>query len=235
MALLGAAVITMWWKVPGDARAELEDWHSHEHFPERLSIPGFRRASRWTSADGSGGIFVMYELENYEVLSSPAYLERLNAPTPWSTKMMPHHHGMVRGLCRVLETSGVNVAAHALTVRMSPATGRDAALRTTLTALVGKLATRPGLTGAHLARHERLSVAQTTEQKIRGNDREADWVFVVNGYDATAVEAVATRELGEVALVDAGATPGSVAGLYRFAYSASPSDVATPVHGRTTA
>jgi hypothetical protein len=43
MALLGAAVITMWWKVPGDARAELEDWHSHEHFPERLSIPGFRR------------------------------------------------------------------------------------------------------------------------------------------------------------------------------------------------
>jgi hypothetical protein len=35
--------------------------------------------------------------------------------------------------------------------------------------------------------------------------------------------------------VDAGAAPGSVAGLYRLAYSATPSDVAAPLHGRTAA
>src|SRR4030095_16438771 len=93
-------------------------------FPERLGIPGFRRATRWTSAEGGEGIFVMYELENYEVLASPAYLERLNAPTPWSTRLMPDHRNMVRSQCRVLESRGINPARHALTIRLSPASGR---------------------------------------------------------------------------------------------------------------
>jgi hypothetical protein len=232
MALLGAGVLAMWWNVPGEARSEFEDWHAHEHFPERLSIPGFRRASRWTSTDGAGGVFVLYELEDYAVLSSPPYLDHLNMPTPWSTKMMPHHHGMVRSQCRVLETCGASVAAHALTVRLSPAPGREAVLHAAIASLVGPLATRPGLTGAHLVRHERPPIASTTEQRIRGNDREADWVLVVTGYEAAALEALAATEFGDVALAEAGAVPGSVAGLYRLAYSAIPSDVAAPVRGR---
>jgi hypothetical protein len=235
MALLGAGLIAMWWNVPGDAWSEFQDWHAHEHFPERLSVPGFQRASRWTRVDGAGSVFVMYELEDYGVLSSPPYLDHLNAPTPWSTAMMPHHQGMVRSQCRVLETCGGGIAGHALTVRLSPAPDRDAALRASLASLVGPLATRPGLTGAHLARHERPPIAATTEQKIRGKDREADWVLVITGYDATALEALAAAELGDAALADAGAAPGSVAGLYRLAYSATPSDVAAPVHGRTAA
>ena len=175
----------------------------------------------------------MYELEDYEVLSSPPYLDHLNAPTAWSTKMMPHHHGMVRSQCRVLETCGGSVAGHALTVRLSPAPGRDQSLRAALGALVTQVATSPGLTGAHLARHERPPIAATTEQKIRGNDREADWVLVATGYDAAAIEALAAAELGDAALVEAGAAPGSVAGQYHLAYSATPSDVAAPVRGRT--
>jgi len=44
---------------------------------------------------------VLYELEKYEILTSRGYLDRLNAPTVWSTKMMPHHLNMVRSQCRV--------------------------------------------------------------------------------------------------------------------------------------
>ena len=40
---------------------------------------------------------MLYELEQYDVLTSKGYLDRLNAPTPWSTKMMPHHVGMITG------------------------------------------------------------------------------------------------------------------------------------------
>ena len=47
MALLGKAAIAMWWDMAAHWRAEFEDWHSHEHFPERMGIPGFRRGSRW--------------------------------------------------------------------------------------------------------------------------------------------------------------------------------------------
>ena len=59
MSLLGHAALAMWWNVSGDVRAEFEDWHTHEHFPERLGIRGFLRASRWRSADGEGGFFVL--------------------------------------------------------------------------------------------------------------------------------------------------------------------------------
>ena len=100
----------MWWDMSASRRSEFEHWHTHEHFPERLGIPGFRRATRWTSAAGDEGIFVMYELDDYDVLASPAYLTRLNAPTAWSTRLMPEHRNMVRSQCRVLESRGINAA-----------------------------------------------------------------------------------------------------------------------------
>ena len=46
MSLLGKAAVAMWWNIRPEQRSEFGDWHSHEHFPERMSIPGFRRGSR---------------------------------------------------------------------------------------------------------------------------------------------------------------------------------------------
>ena len=60
MSLLGTAALAMWWRITEDVVEEFEDWHSHEHFAERLAIPGFRRASRWRSRERRGGFFVMY-------------------------------------------------------------------------------------------------------------------------------------------------------------------------------
>src|SRR5690242_17099324 len=108
MSLLGNAALAMWWDMSQARRVEFEHWHTHEHFPERLAIPGFRRATRWTSADAGEGIFVLYELADHGVLASSAYLARLNAPTPWSTRLMPEHRNMIRGQCRVLESHGIN-------------------------------------------------------------------------------------------------------------------------------
>jgi len=224
MALSGKAALAMWWDVAAAARAEFEDWHSHEHFRERLGIPGFRRATRWSSADGGEGIFQMYELDSHEILSSAHYLARLNAPTPWSARMMPHHRNMVRSQCRVLESAGSGTARHALTVRLSPAAGHDEALRASLRNLAAQLADRPGCVGAHLLRHEAPAIAQTTEQKMRGADRYADWVFVAVGYDLAVLKALSAGELGEEALATAGAAPGAERGLYTLSYSALPAE-----------
>ena len=120
MALLGTAALAMWWQLTPGVRDEFEHWHSHEHFPERLALPGFRRASRWIDESGAERVFVLYELDDFAVLSSAPYLERLNAPTPWSQRLMPHHRQMVRGQCRVLASRGTAVARQALTVRLSP-------------------------------------------------------------------------------------------------------------------
>jgi hypothetical protein len=216
----------MWWDMAPEMREDFEHWHTHEHFPERLGIPGFRRSSRWTSADGGEGIFVLYELEGYNVLSSPAYLARLNAPTPWSTKLMPHHRNMVRGQTRLLATHGAVIARQVLTIRLSPAPGRAESLRAQLDALMAHFAVKPGFAGAHLLQHQTPAIAQTTEQKIRGAaDREVDWVLVVCAYDSTALAGLAAADLSASALEKLGAAAGAERGIYELSCSATPADI----------
>ena len=226
MALLGPAAVAMWWDMAAAHRAEFEDWHTHEHFPERLSIPGFRRGSRWASATGGDGFFVMYELASYETLTSPPYFARLNDPTPWSQKMMPRHSRMVRSQCQVLESHGGGLAGAMLTVRLSPQPGRADALRERLRALLTALPQRPGLTASHLLQTQTPQAATTTEQKIRGGaDAVADWIVLVSGYDAPALSSLAADDLGPAALTEAGALPAQVSALYRLACAMTPGDL----------
>ena len=87
--MLGTAALAMWWDMAPAMRDEFQHWHTHEHFPERLAVPGFLRASRWEHAAGGEGFFILYEVHDFDVLTSQAYLDHLNAPTPWSTRLMP--------------------------------------------------------------------------------------------------------------------------------------------------
>lgn len=226
MALLGKAALAMWWDLDPAVLADFQDWHSHEHFRERLGIPGFRRATRWLSADGGPGAFQLYELDIYETLSSPQYLARLNAPTVWSSRMMPHHRNMVRSQCRLLESAGGVVARHVLTVRLAPAPGGEGKLRLAVRTIAATLVDRPGCVGAHLLQHEPPPIPLTAEQKMRGGDRAANWVLIVNGYDAAALQALTASELSIDALLQHGAAADCIAGLYTLSFSATPEDVA---------
>ena len=226
MPLLGKAVLAMWWDVSDEVRAEWEHWHAHEHFPERLSLPGFLRASRWTDASDGEGFFVLYELQDHAVLASAPYLARLNAPTPWSTRMMPQHRNMIRTQCQVLHSQGAVTARHVLTIRCTPAEGRADTLQRGLGDLAQRVSQQPGIVGLHTLRHEAPAIAVTTEQQIRGNaDRAADWAVLVCGYDRGALVALAQTELGDDGLRALGAAPGAQRQLYGLAYSATPGDV----------
>jgi len=228
MPLSGKAAVAMWWNVAPEQRSEFGDWHSHEHFPERMSIPGFRRGSRWTSTRDADGFFVLYELEQYETLTSKGYLDRLNAPTPWSTKMMPHHRNMVRSQCRVAASFGGGVAASLATVSLSPADGKEAELKTLLIAALRELALKPGLTGAHLLITDTPKMSRpTTEQQIRGSDAVADWIVLLSGYDADVVQEVASRELSASVLRGIGARETTAIGEYRLAFTMTPLDLAS--------
>lgn len=222
MSLLGGAALAMWWDMAPDMRAEFEDWHSHEHFPERLGIPGFNRASRWSSAFGGDGFFVLYELQAHETLSSSPYLARLNAPTAWSTKLMPHHRHMVRSQCTVADSRGAVLARHALTLRLSPSPGRDAELRQGLSGLIAQIATRPGLSGGHLLQTRTPALSTTAEQQLRGGgDSAADWIFIACGYSLPALEFLQARELDPQALSQMGAAPGQIGALHTLSHSLS--------------
>ncbi|MES2938712.1 MAG: hypothetical protein V4864_13585 [Pseudomonadota bacterium] len=220
MALLGEAALAMWWDMAPEMRAEFEHWHSHEHFPERLALPGFLRASRWAAADGGEGFFILYELQEHAALSSPEYLARLNAPTPWSTRLMPHHRNMVRSQTRVLHSHGAGVARHAMTLRLAPREGEGERLQAVLRSLVEALPLREGLGGAHLLRTDTPEIATTTEQQIRGNaDQSADWIFIVCAYEPDALQALRRDALAPATLEAAGAAAGSIAGRYSLSMS----------------
>ena len=223
--MLGTSALAMWWDIAPDVRADFEHWHTHEHFPERLGIPGFLRASRWSSADGGEGFFVLYELQGHEVLASPDYLARLNAPSPWSRRLMPHHRNMVRSQCRVLESRGAAIGRQVLTIRLSPAPGADDQLRASLRALAGEVAQRPGLGGLHLLRHDPPVLVATEEQKIRGlRDGVADWVLLATGYEPAALRELAAKELSGSALAGLGAAAAPVAACYALSATAVPAD-----------
>lgn len=207
--MLGKGAVAMWWNVPPKVRAEWEDWHTHEHMPERLSIPGFLRGSRWVAGSS---YFTLYEVDTPATLTGAAYLRRLNKPTPWSREMMPHHHHIVRSLCRVRASFGGGLAQVLATVRFSrPPRGWRALARR-----LARLPARRGLVAAHLLESAKRAPL-TAEQKMRGGaDARADWVVLVGGYDARAVEQAVRREFARL--------PGAVIGLYRPSYSLVPRD-----------
>jgi len=197
--MLGKAAIAMWWDVAPEMRAEWEDWHSSEHMPERLAIPGFLRGTRWVALSGEPSYFVLYEVTHLATITGGAYLERLNNPTPWSRKMMPQHRNMVRSLCEVRQSWGGGLPQALATIRFSQA--------------LPTLPKGKGLTGAHLLQAQPMAGApQTAEQKIRGGDATADWIMLIGGYDAEAVSGAAM--------------PEGVVGFYRPAYSLSSGEIA---------
>jgi hypothetical protein len=227
MSLLGKAAVAMWWTIRAEQRSEFGDWHSHEHFPERMSIPGFRRGSRWTSDTDGEGFFVLYELEQYETLTSQGYLDRLNAPTPWSTKMMPHHLNMVRSQCRVAASFGGGVATALATFRLSAASGQEESLKTALVAALREQASKPGLTGAHfLITDTPRTSSPTTEQQIRGADAVADWIVLLSGYDSDAVKDAVSNRFSASALKTMGARGEPMAGRYTLAFTMTAQDAA---------
>jgi hypothetical protein len=203
--MLGKAAVAIWCDVAPEVREEFDDWHAHEHMPERLSIPGFLRGSRWVGDDGR--YFMLYETQSEATLTGAPYLERLNNPTPWSRKMMPHHRNMVRGLCRVEASYGTALGHALLTVRFSAQPER-------VRELLAPMPARKGLVAAHLLRNIAHPSAQTTEQKLRGGDAAPDWIALVTGYSAEVVASLASE------------LPGGVAGSYRLAYILAASEEA---------
>ena len=61
---------------PAAMEEEFNAWYDSEHMAERLAIPGFRSARRWTAdtRPGDGKYLATYELDSPQVLLSAEYL-----------------------------------------------------------------------------------------------------------------------------------------------------------------
>jgi hypothetical protein len=224
MPLLGQAAMLLLFDVVQDAIPEHDEWHTHEHLPARLSIPGFVRGTRWVALNGQPRYFVMYEVEQLTTLTSSAYLERLNNPSPWTSKMMPNYRGMTRGFCSVAGSFGFGMGHAGLLIRFSPATETGSSVRTWLLQdTLPQLPSTPGIGSVHLLEGA-LTPPMTNEQRIRGADAGVDWALLVTGYSQGALASLMQVDLGKAQLEKHGAT-GVLAAMYRMEYSITQREV----------
>jgi hypothetical protein len=215
--MLGSAAMLLWYDIVPAAIAEHDDWHTREHFPERVGIPGFIRAQRWVSGAAALRYFVVYEVSDIDILSAGPYLERLNNPTPWTSRMMPNFRGMVRGFCRLLSRHGSVLGTSGLTIRYSARPGMEDQLHNWLDRdLLPELLQRRGATSAFLLRADALP-EMTAEQRIRGRDAGVDLVLLVTGYSADLIADLARTDLNANSLEAHGAGEGAVSGVFQLA------------------
>jgi hypothetical protein len=198
--------------------AEHDDWHTHEHLPERLSIPGFLRGTRWAALRGGPHYLVMYEVEQLATLTSRAYLDRLNHPSPWTAKMMRHYRGMTRAFCCVAGSAGFGLGGFASLVRFAQAPAkelvwRDSLLREHLLSLPGL----PGIGSAHWF-EAALLPEMTVEQRIRGADVTMNAALLITGYREEALEHLPDSDFMH-SLRAAQGTDGINIAAYRLDYS----------------
>jgi hypothetical protein len=160
-----------------EGRAHFETWYNREHLQERVAVPGFRFGRRYELiAGGDRQFFAFYEVEAPAVLNSPAYLGRLNAPTPWTQTVMPSFRNMVRTVCEVDTAAGDLTGSHAVVLRadaaMAPTSGAKA--------WIERLAAEPGIARVELwTRAAQQTNPDTAEMQSRGKDRLAAGVVLV--------------------------------------------------------
>ena len=110
MALLGKGALLNWGGVLPKYNFDYNLWHSLEHMPERMSVKGFFRAFRCVGIRGTNNndkYFMMYDVKSKDVLSSKQYLERLNNPTDWTSKILSKYVYPSRAICEVIKTKSL--------------------------------------------------------------------------------------------------------------------------------
>ena len=94
----GAGFLAIWSDVEAHDLTDYRHWLTREHTTERVTTKGFRGVRVFRAArDDINRFFILYELDAPEVLDGEAYLARLNAPTPWSQRIMPKLSNFMRG------------------------------------------------------------------------------------------------------------------------------------------
>ncbi len=99
-----SALLAIWHDVDPSVRDDYTAWYDEEHFPERLSVPGFLNGQRFEALDDATRPtrLAFYEVESLAVLAGGEYRRRLERPTPRTTRVISGFRNSIRGACTVL-------------------------------------------------------------------------------------------------------------------------------------
>lgn len=201
MPLRGKAFIALW-NDRSPERADYDLWHTREHVPERLTVPGISYAVRYSGGVGPlPSYFTLYTLDDLTVLSHPDYTRLLHHPTDWSRSMRPDMRRFLRLPCAVVSSTGGGVGGWCVACLVNGEPDRMDVAR-----LVARLMACPSVTSAHYGTYAAAIGGVPFAIELE-EARGPMGVLVVEGYDHVALrervtailedfsERVATSEL----------------------------------------
>ena len=191
-------------RAPG-REAEFEEWYQHEHFFERIAVPGFLLGRRYEVVSGRPRYFCFYLTQSPDVLKSAAYLERLDNPTPMTRRIMSDaFRDMSRTVCHRTLQLGAMWGAAAVTVRFGERPDRNA-LKATVERLVKDKAMACGEIWSAVSASE-FPVSE--EERLRGGDGKIETCLFV--------ETLRVAEAENAAAALSGQFPNATIGVYRL-------------------
>ena len=181
MSLLGSAVLVNWGGIIPDKEEDYNQWHSKEHMPERISLPGFIRGYRAIGIEGTKlnhKYFMMYEAKNKEVFVSKEYLDRLNNPTKWTKEILSNYISPSRTICSVMSSKSIGSGNFILTVRFLHEQFNKNYDLEQLKVFISKVTEFKNITGMHfLLGDNSFGQMNTEEKKYRSSQGKGDQII----------------------------------------------------------
>jgi len=179
----GAGYLAIWSDLAPQNETDWAHWITREHAAERVGINGFL-ACRIFRALGVAvnRYFILYELEDERVVGGPDYLARLNAPTPWSQRIMPTLGNFARGGGRIAASAGTGQGGIVAPLRLDAAPSWDAPT------VVAELARLDRIIAARVLLTDIAQTSiKTREKGMRANDGSFTALLLIEGLDEAAV------------------------------------------------
>ena len=124
-------ILAVWNDIAPEGYEHFERWYNREHLQERVGVPGFRFGRRYevvSAATAASSRSTRWTVP--DVLTSAAYLQRLENPTPWTQKTMQSFRNMVRTVCDLRRSArAICIGSHAVVLRADGEMATDAGCR----------------------------------------------------------------------------------------------------------
>ena len=198
MPLKGTGFMVIWHDIHTEGEPDYNAWHTREHMPERLGVPGFERGRRGVDWNlKKHRYFTLYEARTVDVFGSEGYRARLNSPSAWTHRTMPYFANFVRSACRTAVSLGKGVGGAMATVRLTlPSPGGKAELSAASHDLAAKILPLDGVASVHIGLAESaVTHVKTSESALRTSTGEElfDAVVLVDGIGRRELERVMPR------------------------------------------
>jgi len=155
MTLRGNAFMAIWHDVRPEAEHEYSLWHTREHMPERVGVPGFERGRRYVCLEPRE-IPVLHSLRGHDSRRLPIerYREHLNAPTLWTSRLQRTTSISSVPRVRRLQASGPESGERSPTIRLNFESGGAEDFRRGAGTLAEQILKLDGVSGAHVGNAE---------------------------------------------------------------------------------